>query len=198
MNLQRRISRLNLVLADKFGQSDGPEGRVQRFAWKHLGEVFMIVDNGFKTSKGGIILPGRQDYEKKPYSDRFGSCWCVCQWTKPAMTEWQWMMQFGTQFAYPKNGRYLPIDNTRLNPGDEPDESINEYVIGRIQKQLDAKMSEHLDQCVKEAAQGHAEKQVEFADRVDSWWPAFDNDPGKRGGHVSFGGVGESLIFSGR
>lgn len=198
MNLERRIARLNKVLADKFGSSNGPDGRIQRFKWMHTGEVHMIVDNGPVTTSGGLVLPGRQDYQAVPFAARLGSCWCIFQWTAPNMTEWQWRMTFGTQFAYPAHGRYLPIDNARMAPGDEPDESINEFIIGRIQAQLDARTIDHLDACIRDANRDIAAKQQEFADRVDDWWPAFDNEPGKRGeGATSFGGLGESRIFGG-
>lgn len=198
MNLQRRIARLNRVLGDKFGYVDGPQGRESKFAWKYTGEIYYFIDEGYDQTPDGLNLPTR-NYTRHAWSERIGPRWVLCAWRPPEMTREQWLEKIQDQFPYPANGRFLPINGTELDPRDEPDEYINEYVIGRLLAQKESSFSELLAASTAAAKKDADERKARFEGEFDEMWPAFNKDePGSRGEHVEFqAGIGESRRFGG-
>jgi hypothetical protein len=121
---------------------------------------------------------------------RLGAVWVLCQWHRPFFTEQEWQHQFRGRFPYPANGMYHAHPETALPPGRVPTFELTQNYIWALDRQLSTSFISQL--CASEnAVQVEREQDyVEWVEQVQDSNPAFSNfEPGKRGGHVSYGGV---------
>jgi hypothetical protein len=126
-----------------------------------------------------------------PYwASRLGKVWVLCQWQKPFFSEQEWQQQFRGRFPYPSNGMYHAHPETVLAPGRVPTLELTQNYIWALDKQLSTSFISQL--CASENAVKDEREQdyVDWVDEVQDSNPAFSNfEPGKRGGHVSYGGI---------
>ena len=167
------LSHLNHLLEDALGRvSVGP-----LYKWIHSRDLRF----GLEQSK--------RSYEFVPQVD--GDRWVLARWIPPPEKS-VWEAQMGTTVAYPRGGWYQACDvacDPILAQGVEPNERMTYYLIGLQRKQ--AQMSKREIAARFDAAREYRAKEQDrqLDDYLSSSWTAFGNLPGKRGGHVSFGGI---------
>jgi hypothetical protein len=113
-------------------------------------------------------------------------CYLIGMWQPPPSRE-TWKAQF-PDIGYPERGIYYATDKI-LRAGVEPSDGLTDQIAGLI-KELGMKtMRDILDEF--EMARERQDKRQEdlISDIVENSVTAFGNDPGKRGGSVSFGGI---------
>lgn len=176
------LARLNRMLRDALGVN--PHGG-PRFQWMWSTDLHYKVKDGFGwVSHNGILVQEPKYLDIYPVE---GQCWVLATWLAPP-TETSWLAQFGDTIPYPAKGRYRPTD-MQLAPGAEPNENLT-YVAIHEAKHNDSTSVYLLGQEAIDAA-----KRVErnFEKRADDFvhdrWTTFNHVPGKRGAHVSYGGV---------
>jgi hypothetical protein len=127
-----------------------------------------------------------------PYwSSRLGKVWVLCQWQKPGMSEADWNKQFGGRFPYPANGMHHAHPETALPAGEIPSAELTQNYIWALDRQMSESYARQLSAVNQEVEDDQERDYVEWVEKVQGSNPAFSNfDPGKRGGHVSYGGVG--------
>jgi hypothetical protein len=127
-----------------------------------------------------------------PYwSTRLGNVWVLCQWQRPGMTEADWTKQFRGRFPYPANGMHHAHPETALPPGEVPTAELTQNYIRALDQQMTQSFAQQLSAVNQEMSDDQERDYVEWVDKVQDSNPAFSNfEPGKRGGHVSYGGIG--------
>jgi hypothetical protein len=126
-----------------------------------------------------------------PYwRSRLGKVWVLCQWQRPGMTEPEWKHHFGDRYPYPATGMYHAHPETALAPGELPSERLTQNYIWALDRQMSTSLENQLVAVKNEVADQKERDYVEWVDFVQDSNPAFSNfEPGRRGGHVSFGGI---------
>ena len=169
----KRINTLN----QRLGLALGFRGEHPRFAWVHAKDLFYFLRRGDR-------------HERFCWVDRLGKVWLLAQWRPAPMSEAEWIAAFGDLYLYPGRGYYYAHPETSLKPGLQPDENDTAQVIRRLGEQMEATFASHLKQTNDDIAAIDAGVKNEFYEQVDDFWPSFGNwNSGKRGGHVSFGGI---------
>lgn len=194
---QRELNRLNGILCDRLGVIISERGELPGFCWMRTTEVFYFHAGGVsvRDSPGRLIALVEPRYERISEASKYGNCWCIAGWHKTEMTKAQWESSFEGEFPYPEKGMYYLIDGAVLPEGVSPDEKLTYLFVDAINRQLESSMAE-LVNAAKAAGQAPVDaKRKAFHERVDDFWPAFDNERARedrlgqsRGGHVSFGG----------
>lgn len=189
------VEKLNQHFAE-FGRT--PDGGL-RFRWQRTREMPFFIPTGYeeKVSESGIILGMERGYRKAAMADVYGDVWCLAQW-KP-FDESQWSLMFGASCPWNGKGFYMPLEGRTadgsngvfLKPGQSPNLQMTETLVRLLRREL-ATTPESRDaeyEAAKKATDDNVAKQIDA--EFDDLYPAFGNDnPGARGGHVSYGGVG--------
>jgi hypothetical protein len=167
-----------------FGDAFGMTPLGPRFQWMQGADnrLFYFLDNGMKEIRldSGLLIMQRQ-YQRKTWADRIGpNTWVVASWTAPEMSFETWDSMFHGAVQYPDKGRFCPIPNSKMEPGDEPDEDITLLAIETIRRQLNKTYSQIHAECLAAGEAAAAEPRKQWSDFVDSIWPAFDGVPGKK------------------
>jgi hypothetical protein len=157
------VKSLNQKLGDALGRVCS--GTQPRFAWKWAPDL--------------------------PYwASRLGKTWVLCQWQAPVLSEQEWQTQFRGRLPYPANGMYQAHPETMLAPGRLPTFELTQNYIWALDRQMSTSFVTQLCDVQNEVADDRDRDYVEWVDQVQDTNPAFSNfDSGKRGGHVSFGGI---------
>jgi hypothetical protein len=179
---KQELTRLNRIFADKRGKNEYGEPIYRWFRSPEL-TYPQRTDKDWVMRSGIMVLDSKYEWTPQIDEDR----WVVAQWRREDPKDWE--AQFGTEVPWPQRGLYY-VTNLMLKEGMEPCESITNKFADMIATQAAMSfrdvyraMEQH-----KEQQAAEAEKMVEQV--VDDAWPAFDNgEPGKRGNHVSFGGI---------
>jgi hypothetical protein len=125
------------------------------------------------------------------WRSRLGKVWVLCQWQKPGMTPQQWRAVFGDRYPYPVNGMHHAQPETALPPGAIPTPELTQNYIWAIDRQMSTSFVQQFCDVNNEVADDKDRDYVDWVEKVQDSNPAFSNfEPGKRGGHVSYGGVG--------
>lgn len=142
------------------------------YRWIHSRDLRYPLDLG-----GGFYEMARQIEDDR---------WVVAMW-QPPMPEDQWKSQFPS-IGYPHKGMYYATD-LMLKVGQEPTDFTTDTVAGYIKAHGCKKMRDFIEE-VKDARERRerAQKSV-ISDRIDDACVAFNHVPGRRGDHVSFGGI---------
>jgi hypothetical protein len=190
------VERLNQRFAE-FGRT--PDGGL-RFRWERTREMPFFIPTGYqeKVSESGILLGMERSYRKAMMADVYGDVWCLAQW-KP-FNEDKWTDIYGPSCPWSGKGFYMPVEGKTadgsngvfLKPGQSPNLQMTETLVHLLRRELgiDAETREAEYQAAKEATDNEVVKQVDA--EFDDLYPAFGNDnPGARGGHVSYGGFGK-------
>ncbi len=185
-----RIDQLNRRLGEGLGLVKG--GSMPRFRW-----VFSPDSVYYMKSETSY------DFERKCWADRIGKVWMLAQWRMPTwfnpktneakvITEQEWWNRFHGMMPYPNNGEYHPHPETALPPGSLPTLDITQNYIWALDQQQSRGFFGHLDDVNVDLALEKARFRREvWVPMVQNDAPAFNNwDSGRRGGHVSFGGLG--------
>lgn len=184
------IDQLNKRLGDDLGRI----GENPRFAWKFAPEIH------YYTRDMTAI-----EYMRRSWADRIGQAWAICQFLLPSsfdpatgqvhvITKSDWWKSFRGEFPYPENGMYYAHPETALPVGQLPDAHETAVMIASIRAQMDKPHETHLRECAEAAQQAQDDHQKEFFAEAENDFPAFwkngaAHEPGKRGAHVSFGGI---------
>jgi hypothetical protein len=170
------IDQLNRRLGDSLGYV----GINPRFAWKKASECFYFM----RTAPTSI------KHTRFCWSDRIGNVWLIAQFRPPAMDEAAWAHTFNGEFPYPAQGQYYAHPETALPPGVEPTQEDTQAYIWSLTRQMDKSVAAHYREIDSEIQRDKARDYEQWVEKVQNMNPAFSNwDSGKRGGHVSFGGV---------
>lgn len=181
------LRNLNKLLRQELGECPlGP-----RFKWTLSSELYYFVDDGQgeQQTPAGVWAVFTK-YTRKSFADRFGAnVWLLAQWRAPELTRQQWTEQFmaggGVHFAYPENGRYLPIDGTQLRLGEEPNEEYTLSAIHKIRKSLETPECVLLTKHTEEATKPKQERDAEWRELMNDNTPLAGHIPGMRD-NVSF------------
>jgi len=145
-------------------------------------------------NRGGILPRWQWMYAPDmPYWSRMlGKVWVIAQWFPNGMTEAEWRAQFGDAYPYATHGSYQAMPATQLPAGMLPTEAITQEWIWHIYRQQ-SKTPWTIYAEVMAGVQVNLERnQTEWWDFVHETEPAFSNyAAGKRGYHVSYGGMEE-------
>lgn len=177
------------ILNRRLGDALGRCGMYPRFAWMLASEIFYY----FREH-------AHERMERFCWADRIGPVWVLAQWRRPAWidqnggthetTREQWWSSFNGQFPYPERGAYYAHPETALPPGVKPTAEMTAGYIHSLDRQMAANYAEHKRRIDGEIAADAERLDTEWVETVQNSNPAFSNfEPGKRGGHVSFGGM---------
>lgn len=172
------LDHLNTLLRDHLGVTRGGSF-VPTYKWIHSRDRELFVPLEISA---GVYESYPQIMEER---------WVLAMWMAPP-SEWEWKAQFQGQIGYPRNGYYVAVDtpcDPLLEEGAEPNERMTLYIIGLRKKEI-ALGLRGLHEKFKEAtARREHNKDRITDDFLSDKWTAFGNVPGRRGGHVSFGGI---------
>jgi hypothetical protein len=162
-NSSSQIAYLNQRLGDALGRVRG--GSLPRFCWIWAPDV--------------------------PYWARqLGKVWVLCQWRKPSITEKQWQHAFQGRYPYPANGMHHAHPETALPEGEAPTLERTQFYIRALDEQMTTSLTQQLCDVNNEMVEHKQQDDQEWSDFVDDTLPAYANyEPGRRGGHVSYGGT---------
>lgn len=185
LNSLKEVQWANEALARELGRN--PHGE-NLYKWVHSSDLVLMRFTGnkmVKASTSGLLLPEPQ-YTKVRAYPHMGDRWLLAMWKY--YSESEWLTQFGYKMAWPQRGDYYPTD-LLLKPGKTPDVRTTEEIMQMVRhtRAISAKEAEARweseDQARERALHGV------IADIIDDALTAFGNDPGKRSGGVSFGGI---------
>lgn len=162
------LTRLNRRLGDARGRNPRNE---PVYRWVHSSELF------YPDREGSAYVQRRQIEEDR---------WLVAMW-QPPLPESQWKAQF-PDIGYPAQGIYYATDQILLE-GIEPNDTITEDVAGRIKAIGCMTFADCLRDIERQREARDATQKRIISDFVDDACCAFDHVPGRRGDHVSFGGI---------
>jgi hypothetical protein len=117
----------------------------------------------------------------------------VARWFTTPRDQWETM--FHGLLPWPHRGLYY-AGNAALDPGELPDEGNTDYAIQLIQKDRLKTFDDWIAQTENGLARQERHADALLDDKIHDLMTAYGNPrPGKRGGHVSHGGIGESPIL---
>lgn len=157
------IDQLNRKLGDALGYVRG--GTEPRFMWKWAPDI--------------------------PYWGKVvGPSWVLCQWGRPQWSRYDWKKEFGDRYPYPANGMHHAHPETALERGQLPNEYLTQNYIWALDIQMETSYEKQLISVNDDLAAQKERDDIEWIEFIQNTNPAFSNfDSGKRGGHVSYGGV---------
>ncbi|HWR49922.1 MAG TPA: hypothetical protein VN428_02375 [Bryobacteraceae bacterium] len=165
------IKRLNGFLADNAGRN--PHGEPM-FQWIESRRLLYPVQTGIDT------------FDFEPQVD--GERWVLAKWVAPPSRP-VWDGMFHGALPYPQRGEYVATDLT-LKPGFEPTEWVTSEALGMIQRARSLNYQGHLRNLQDRQERQDKDRRRRISDCIDDCMTAFKNPfPGKRGGHVAYGGV---------
>ena len=179
--LQKRIDRYNLELAQVFGRNEHGQ---PKFKWAHTADMTCFEEAGLAEVQpaGFTVFGARMDYRPRAWADVVGPCWCVCKWEFKSEAEWSRV--YGNSLPWPKHGEYAGIHSTFMPVGMEPDDDIQAVLIYRLKEHLGMKPEEHDAAVHIEVAARSREQERILADRIDNERLPFYHVPGAKD-HVS-------------
>ncbi len=113
--------------------------------------------------------------------------WLLGHW-HPPLSRSAWELQYGLKLLYPSNGYYSPT-NLTLVEGDFPSMNATDEFIQAIRRNQAKSFADHLADGERIIARREHAAESRREDIIDDACTAFGNDPGKRNGNVSFGGI---------
>jgi hypothetical protein len=175
------LDRLNRILADTLGRNVHGEPIYKWIASREL--TFPLRDKEKLVTRNGILV-FEPHYVWEPQTT--SECWVLAKWLAPPSHD-EWLDSFGTEVAYPARGLYYVTD-VMLSPEYEPNEAITYDSIGKVKALRSLTLSDivRLQREKRDSIETAGDRRI--ADWIDDKATAFGNVPGKRGGHVSFGG----------
>lgn len=197
MTATKKVRALNERLAQELGRA--PNGQ-PKWGWVRATELPYFLRDGQKEvrPKGMLVSLVVPTYKRLLWADRinqhtdlpFGKSWILANWKVPELTQREWEQSFGSAYPYPAGGMYYARPEIWAAENDPPDDDLTEYVIIALKAQMGKTYADHYFEGKAVLDQEMKERKQYWRDVVDEDWPAFDNPwPGKRGGHVSFGGI---------
>lgn len=162
------LKKLNRRLGDLRGCN--PHGQPV-YKWFHSRDLTYPV----KTQSG-------YEHWRQVEEDR----WLVAKWMPP-MPRSEWELQF-PDLGYPAQGIYYATDLI-LTPGMEPNDTITDQAAGMLKINEHKTMRDHLDDIERARERNDRAQRNRISDIIDNEWTAFNHVPGRRGDHVSFGGI---------
>jgi hypothetical protein len=192
---RKQIHELNRKHFTEFGVTG--DGRLC-YQWMRTDEMPIEFGRGYKENmdrESGLWLAHRQ-YKRRMFAETHanGACWTIAVLMTP--TRDLWISQFGTDFPWPANGMYVPVDNIVMRVDILPGEEESMRAAYNIRETLKI-VSKGYEQAFKhfseeDAAEGKKVRdsfQNKVNDFVDDSTPAFGNNPGGKG-HVSLPSIG--------
>lgn len=194
-HLEFSVASLNDLLRSELGVTGGG---FPKYQWRFCGELTDIYavfrDDGTKAMDE-VYDPNKKLYYAKTrtvrvlQSEKHAKCWAICYWKAPA-TQKQWLETYGTLEDYPGNGLYMICSGAIHSEGNPPSEKTTRQFIEEIRRLRRKTVRQRVEEDIEhdKAEDKQAEESIGdfFLDKI----PAFVNvNPGKRGGHVSFGGT---------
>jgi hypothetical protein len=161
------IESMNQTLADKRGRNLYGDAI---FKWVRTRDLFVYVD--------GVREP--------QFPELSGDEWIVAKWDFEPPDVWR--AKYGPGVPWPERGEYYGTDYI-LPPGIEPSDRYTQDFLRALQHVEGMTAGDHAydQQWKRQRRERRASALV--GDYVDDKFTAFFNAPGKRGGHVSFGGL---------
>lgn len=190
----KQLDKLNSRWMEVFGRT--PDGRL-RMKWFRTSQLHYYIEEG--TSEPRLHRQGRlrrkgslwlveTEYSRHSWAEVFGQGYIVGLW-KPPVPHHDWLQRYGMSLPYPAGGEYEAIENTFLAVPEEPGEDLCRALVFAVQKQTDLKFQEIVDR-INARDKAREKSQVdELEAEIGDAMTAFGNDPGKRSGSVSFGGI---------
>jgi hypothetical protein len=187
--MTKDIEQLNRRLAEGLGMIGGQP----RFAWRFSPEVFYYYRP-----------PTALNFERQCWAEQLGKAWMLCQYQEPKWTDHDgqqhritpegWFNACLGEFPYPANGHYVAHPETARMDGSPPTAEATAFYIATIREQMEKDHAAHLAESMERQAAIKLETEKEFMAMADDSFPAFwkngqGHEAGKRGAHVSFGGV---------
>ncbi len=183
------IKLLNDRLASELGSNHGQP----RFQWRYAPEVFYYFRN-----------PSAISFTRHCWADLVGKVWMLCQsaplqWLDAdghshPITREAWSQSFRGEFPYPDKGMYVAHSETALAPGVLPNADETAVWIASIKAQIEKNFAQHVAETTARMQKSREDNEKEFMDCAEDSFPAFwkngvGHEAGKRGAHVSFGGM---------
>lgn len=183
------IELLNKRLESELGTNYGKP----RFQWRYSPEVFYYM-------RGETAL----SFSRYCWADQIGKVWMLCQsapiqWIDfdgqvHPITREAWWHSFKGEFPYPDRGMDVAHTETALAPGILPDGEETAVWIASIKVQMEKTEAMHAAATMERMAKAREDNEKEFMEMADDSFPAFwkngiGHEAGKRGAHVSFGGL---------
>ncbi len=183
------IALLNKRLEYELGANYGQP----RFQWRYSPEVFYYM-------RGETAL----SFARYCWADLIGPVWMLCQsaplqWIDGnggihPITREGWGQTFGATLPFPDKGMYVAHTETALAPGVLPDAQETAILIHSIKAQMAKTEAMHARESLNRMAKAREDNEKEFMEMADDWYPfnwknGQAQEPGTRGGHISWGGV---------
>jgi len=184
---RKQIEQLNRKHFTEFGVE--PDGRL-RFQWMRTDEMPIEFgrdcDSSFDRETG--LWLARRTYKRRTFAETHGHglCWTIAFLQRPLRDEW--ILENGTDFPWPANGFYRPVDNivllAEILPGEEESmrAAYNIRCSMEIIRKGQAAAYEHFLQEEERASLAQKRAyQSRLDDFIDNATPAFNNNPGGKG-----------------
>ncbi len=187
--MTQEIKLLNSRLAEALGHTHGQP----RFQWRYSPEVFYY-----------LRMPSAINFSRYCWADQIGKVWMLCQvaplqWIDAdgrvhPITREGWYQTFRGEFPYPDKGMYVAHTETALPPGVLPDAEETQVWIASLYAQIPKSEEQHAKESAARIQKARDDNEREFMEMADDSFPAFwkngqGHEAGKRGAHVSFGGI---------
>ncbi len=178
--------RLEYELGTNYGQP--------RFQWRYSPEIHYYMRAGTALS-----------FSRYCWADQIGKVWMICQsaplqWIDGdgrvnPITREGWWKAFNGEFPFPDKGMYVAHTETALALGILPDAEETAIIIASIKAQMEKTEAMHARESLDRIAKAREDNEKEFMEMADDWYPfnwknGQAQEPGTRGGHISWGGIG--------
>ncbi len=179
------LRRLNKRLADELGSNLFGEPIYKWARTEDLTYPYRTTDNFFQP-QGQVWMP-QAETRHEMITPHLRGRWALAKWVSPEMYK-IWAEGCGNQANIPMRGLYW-VSDIILKSGLEPNEELTSECISKVKifRRLDKQqILDHQQGAIRRSERA----EQSYVDAlVDERMPAFNNVPGKRGGHVSYGGV---------
>lgn len=186
--MTHKIEKLNELLGREQGRRTNGE---PIFRWLHLPSLtyrrWKEWAWNLRQGDGAQLWVPESKFESKQAFPWLGDRWALCKWQE--VTESSWTQTFGSRSIFPLNGGYYFPTDVIMKPGFEPDEDVTRFWIGQINLTRSKSAADYEDMLETEQKREERHTFNTVHDAVLDACTAFGNDPGKRSGGISFGGV---------
>lgn len=171
----KSINKCNERIAQELGRT--PAGD-PIFMWKWSDNLYHMMPTGdydYESTPGSVIVLPRAILQKRLAAPHLRRQWVLCRWLAPSMPRSEWEQAFGTRYAWPGNGEWVPT-NIALPEGYTPGDPLrcstfNDRLIGIIKEQL----AKTLKQLADDAEEGIIRKEQAasqlISDAIDDAMP---------------------------
>lgn len=148
------------------------------FMWKWSDDLYHMMPTGdydYEAQPGSAIVLPRAILERRLAAPHLRRQWVLCRWLAPELDRAEWEQSFGTRYAWPRHGTWVPT-NIALPEGTQPGdlvrgESFSDRLIGIMREQLAKTLKQLHDEAAEACAAKERAADAVIHDMVDDAMP---------------------------